>query len=194
MSNQLANPLQSIIARAAQTAAVTGETAQFQRRFAHAGGASLILADVSSSMSERAGARSKIEHLRDALRQAAKPGHVILAFASEVTRIGTPDALPAPSGGTALELALRAAAGHRPSTTLVISDGEPNSPEAALEAAAALSGIINVIYCGPESNASAIDFMRRLARAGCGRVVVHSWAVAPGRPELADNIRLLLPG
>lgn len=190
---QLANPLQSLVAKAAsKLPATTGESARFSRRYQSSGNAEIILCDVSSSMDESAGTRSKIAHLRDALKQTAQPHHTILAFASSVTMVSHPDELPAPSGGTALELGLRTAAQRRPHSTLVISDGQPNQPDVALREAEDLPGIINVIYCGPESDTAAIEFMRKLARVGCGRVVVHAWQAVPGNPSLADNVRLLL--
>jgi UDP-N-acetylmuramyl tripeptide synthase len=55
----------------------------------------------------------------------------------------------------------------------VISDGLPDSQESALASAERITGIIDVIYCGPDSDAGAIAFMQRLARTGGGRVVVN---------------------
>jgi hypothetical protein len=194
MSNLPANPIQRLIANAAQaTPRDTGESARFRARHAAAGTARVILCDVSDSMNETAGARRRIDHLRDALEQVVRPEHKLIAFSSAARQIDSLAELPSPSGGTALELALITAAHHSPAATLVISDGEPNNPDAALRAAEALSGVIDVIYCGSESNREAVEFMRRLARVGCGQYAAHSWT-RPGAPTLAATVRRLLMG
>jgi hypothetical protein len=194
----LANPLQSLIAGAARSLpATTGETDRLKARFAGAGAAVVILCDVSSSMDERAGSRRKIDLLREALDSvwSELPDARLVAFASTPTDLAGPSDLPAPAGGTALHLGLDAAARHRPGRTVVISDGQPDSETAALDAAGRLPGQIDVIYCGPDSDTGAIDFMTRLARLGGGRVVVRD-VVRMGRPALGPAVRsvLGLPG
>jgi hypothetical protein len=185
------NPLQAIIASAAKsTPAVTGETARHQARFAAAGTARLILCDVSASMGLPAGGnRRRIDHLRDALRHVQRPEHRVMAFSVDAAWVN--GVLPEPHGCTDMALAIERAWPERPVATLVISDGEPDSPEQALAAAARLSGTINVLYCGDETNLEAINFMRRLARAGCGRCHVHSWATQASTP-IAHTMQMLL--
>jgi hypothetical protein len=200
MSTDLTNPLQALISRAATvTPATTGVTATYQRRLDAAGNETLILVDVSGSMSEPVGAGSnsprKITVLQRALHRALHlkiPSPPLIAFASIATEVSHFSDLPEPAGGTAMHLALEMAIGHKPRHTLVISDGHPDDPEAALSVAARLSGIIDVIYIGPDNDAEAIAFMRALARAGAGRVVVHDLRrLAPA--ALAPAIRGLLP-
>lgn len=195
MTHDLSNPIQALIAGAAKALpATTGETDRLKSRLAGAGATVVILADVSSSMDERAGARRKVELLREALDQVwadLVPGGRLIAFASTPTELLSPAQLPAPAGGTALHLALDAAAKHRPRRTLVITDGHPDSEDAALDAADRLPGLIDVIYCGPDGDAAAIAFLSRLARLGGGRVVVRD-VVKMARPRLDGAVRAVL--
>lgn len=135
------------------------------------------------------GGKRKIEILRTTLDALQWPGPV-LAFASDVQR--SSGTLPEPSGSTRLDLALRAAAELNPAATLVISDGQPDDEEAALLAAAALPGIIDVLYVGPDSDRAAMDFMRKLAKAGCGRFEARDMRrISP--EQLTETARLMLP-
>jgi hypothetical protein len=192
--NDLSRPLQDLIRRAAGTLpAATGEAARYRARLDGAGSAIVLLADVSSSMAEPAGKRTKAAILHEALANVwpGVPGAVLIAFGSTAGAIGSPAELPSPAGGTALHLALEAATGHRPRRTVVISDGRPDCEERALDAAGRLPGTIDVIYCGPDSDAQAIGFMQRLARLGGGRVVVRD-VVRMARPSLAGDVRTML--
>lgn len=188
----IANPLQALLARAAETLRDTGESARHHARH-RAAGAHVVLCDTSSSMADSAGARTRIQHVRDALNQVVQPDHVLLAFNSSVTCMQSVADLPTPSGGTALELGLSEAAARSPAATLVISDGEPNNPAAALDVARRMTGRIDVIYCGDERNSEAVAFMRELAHIGAGRVHVHRWA-DQGRTPIAATMRLMLAG
>ena len=198
MPNELSHPLQSLLRRASGALpASTGEAARYRARLSGAGTATVLLADVSSSMAESAGARPKIALLREALDSVwpSVSGAVLVAFGSIAAAVRSPADLPAPAGGTALHLALDAAAAHRPRKTVVVSDGRPDSEDAALDAAHRLPGLIDVIYCGPDSDAQAIDFLRRLARLGGGRVVVADVAreaARTGRPSLVAPVRQVL--
>lgn len=196
--NELTNPLQSLLKTAAHSLpAKTGETESFARRFAGTSGTTVILCDVSGSMDERAGARTKIEHLREALSEiwdASRGERRLIAFANAASEVQSPAQLPAPGGGTALHVGLDRAAACRPVHTVVISDGEPDSEDSALEAADRLSGKIDVIYCGSDSNARAVAFMRKLARVGCGSVVVADVVKAASGAALMLGCRKLLNG
>jgi len=176
MARDLTNPLQALIAGASKSLpATTGQTERFRARIEGAGAGVVILADVSSSMDERSGRRSKIQVLAEALDGlwAELPGARLIAFGSTASEIASPAELPSPSGGTALHLALELAALSRPAKTVVISDGRPDHESAALAVADRLSGVIEVVYCGPDSDQQAIVFMYRLARAGGGRVFIR---------------------
>ena len=82
------------------------------------------------------------------------------------------DLIPEPMGGTDLTKCLEKALTLKPKALLVVSDGEPNNRDTALEAArmivAQLKIRINVIYIGPDDT-SAKDFMKELAKIGHGR-------------------------
>ena len=177
MSQLPVNPLQAIITAAAKTPTVTGATARYSQRMNGVCDDTVILADVSSSMGEWAGAKRKIEHVREALESVwpqIKTPHLI-AFASHPQELASPRELPQPSGGTALHLALDMSLPYAQRKTLVISDGRPDNAEEAIKAAERISGIIDVIYCGPDDDVEAISFMRRLASIGCGHVHTHTW-------------------
>lgn len=193
MPRELSNPLQALIAGAAKsTPAVTGETDRYHARFNRASQAVVILADVSTSMAQRAGSRRKIEVLREALAGvwADLPGGELIAFSSVPASVVAPADIPEPNGGTALHLAIDEAAKSRPRKTVVISDGQPDSESLALAAADRITGIIDVIYCGPDSDTDAIAFMYRLARAGCGRVVRADFAA--GSLAIGREVRAVL--
>ncbi len=190
----LTSPLAGIVARAAGALPQkTGETGRLRDRIGRAGADTVILADVSSSMADMAGARRKIDILREALDNVRPsiPTARVLAFGSTVT--DAPASIPDPSGGTALHLALDHAASYRPRRTIVISDGEPDNEQQALDAAERLSGTIDIIYCGLDGNRRAIDFMHRLARLGGGRVVIHDLKRVhdTGATAIAASVRLL---
>lgn len=192
MSSALTNPLQAILQQASARPATSADLERARHRTDTAGAGSevVLLCDTSSSMAEAAGDRTKYDHLQeaaDSLRQAL-PSAVIIAFST--TAAPAPGALPRPSGSTALDLGLQEAARYRPARTIVISDGEPNSEDAALAAAAVLPGRIDVIYCGRDNNARALAFMRRLAAAGAGTVVVRD-LVRLGTSSLPQDVRRL---
>lgn len=189
MSRELTNPLQALLATAAKTLPVhTGASAPYARRTS-ATGPSVILADTSGSMGSPAwGGRRKIDILRDAVGTVRAPTDRLVIFSSraaEVTTIGEPD------GGTALHLGLAHIEPWCPSHTLVISDGQPDNEAAAIAQAERLVGIIDVLYVGPDCDKAAMDFMRRLARIGCGRMQSADIAKQPVT-AIAGSLRLML--
>jgi hypothetical protein len=158
-----ANPLAAIVAAAKRSLPeTTGATAAAAQRAA-APARRVVVADVSGSMGERATGRRKIDALQEALAGVAVP---VYLFSSGVREWTPGAALPAPGGGTALDLALARVGQLRPTHVLVISDGHPDRPDAALQAADRLDAQIDVIYCGPDWDREGIAFMRRLARSG----------------------------
>jgi len=191
--NESTNPLQSLLSHAARRLPrQTGEMDRFEARYRQAGCDTVVLCDVSSSMSERAGSGRKIDHLREAVAAVwpIENGRLYV-FSSHVEGASDPSQISEPSGGTALHLALITAEGLRPWRTLVISDGRPDDEAAALAAAERLTGTIDVIYCGPDDDARGIEFMRRLARTGCGRLIVRD-LVKMSSPSLTADVRQIL--
>jgi hypothetical protein len=157
------NPLAAIVANAKRSLPqTTGATAAAEARRA-APAVRVVLADVSLSMAERATGRRKIDALREALIGVTAP---IYVFSSGVRRLAAGETIPEPGGGTALHAALAAIEPLEPTHVLVICDGHPDSPAAALRAADRLEAQIDVIYCGPDHDVEGIAFMRRLARRG----------------------------
>jgi hypothetical protein len=162
----------------------------------------VALVDISGSMAQREGSRRRIDLLADVLQQVltADPVIRITAFGSipeELTGAepGRNLRLPEPCGSTALHLALeRVAQGPCPHRLVVISDGSPDDPQAALAAAKTLAPvIIDAYYVGPDEEPAAIGFMRALSLAG-GRPGVAGLR-SLRRPEaLAAEIRLRLGG
>lgn len=200
MPNDLISPLAAILAEAAKLPAKTGITAlkaqeidARAKRLNSGGSNTVILADVSGSMSDRAGSRTKIELLREALATVGPqiPNARLVAFHSMPAECfaGT---LPEPQGSTALDLAIDYAASLDSRTTLVISDGQPDSEADALKAAERLKGVIDVLYIGDDGNTKAIEFMRRLARIGAGRVIVRDIKRYAASTQIVIGMREIL--
>jgi len=178
MSRQLSNPIQQLIEAASKQAAskkTTAVLARHQERSKAQGTDRFVLADVSSSMSESAGAQTKIALLRRALSDPAIDwnAHRLVAFHSFPEEIATPYELPMPQGSTALHRALEMIEQEKPAYTLVISDGQPDDKKAALAAADRMTGKIDVLYIGPDDDYDAISFMYQLAGRTGGRVMVR---------------------
>lgn len=164
-NSAISNPLAALVARASATLPTeTGATANAAAIRAR-GDVRLVLADVSLSMAENATGLSKIHVLRDALKDM--PATIPIIAFSDYARQVTAATIPTPNGGTALHSALQLATEHQPTHVLVISDGHPDDPQAALRAADQLGEVqIDVIYCGPDNDSMGIAFMKRLARGG----------------------------
>lgn len=194
---QVTNPLQGLIAKAANTLPQhTGNVQRAQERIERISNRpTVVLADVSGSMASTAwGGRSKHSLLRDAVAATLQPGqHELMAFSDGVQLLARPAMLPEPVGGTALHLALKAALERNPGRILVISDGEPDNEAEALAVAARFAGVIDVLYIGSDANVAAMRFLQALARAGYGRYQSNDIA-QPGRPALTNTIQLLLGG
>lgn len=160
----------------------------------------VALVDTSGSMVQREGGRRRIDLLADVLQQVltADPAIRVITFGSvpeELTGVEPNRRLPEPCGSTALHLALeRVAQGPHPSRLVVISDGSPDDPPAALVAAKALAPvIIDAYYVGPDDDRAAIGFMRALSLAG-GRPGVAGLRSLARPDALAAEIRLRLGG
>lgn len=132
----------------------------------------IVLADVSPSMAEKDNGRegrTRFDLLKQALTSIPEGVRIItfsggtreLRSAAEV-RMGDD------MGGTALHLAIEAAARYSPVRTVIVCDGEPDSEDQARRAVEKLTGIIDVVYCGSPSNVQARGFLESLARAGAG--------------------------
>lgn len=195
MSTLPANPLQSLIKSAATTLpATTGAVEPYAERLRRIRNRdTVVLADVSGSMDSPAwGGRTKHAVLREAIDDTMRRvAHRTFAFSSDVREITSAADLPPAGGHTALHRAIDRAGELRPGRILVVSDGEPDDETAALAAARAFDGVIDVLYIGPDSNAAAMAFLRRLSEVGHGRYQGSDIARA-GQPALAHTLQQLL--
>ncbi len=194
MSQDLINPLKRLIKNAASTLpATTGRVAAQQAKLDRRQGETLILADISGSMSAPAwGDMTKLDVLRDAVKTVMQRQKCrLLVFSHRVRELQQiPDATET---STDLSAALRAAQQFDPGVTIVISDGQPDNPHQSLKIAETFRGAIDVLYVGPDNDASAISFMNQLARAAGGNMRVNDIGNADGAQKLLGCIAGLLP-
>jgi len=135
------------------------------------GSAVVILCDLSGSMRGK-----RISRLKEALESlwATMPRSRLIGFGDKVRTYAAPEDLPdEPSGSTPMTAALDMALVLRPAKVIVISDGQPDNEETALELAGKIPGVIDIVFCGDDKDRSGITFMHKLARVGGGRVVIH---------------------
>jgi len=156
----------------------------------------IVIVDTSGSMasSDSRGGKSRYDVACEELAylQSNHPGKIaILAFSSDVQfcRSGIPAYF---GGGTDMAKALQfAKIADVPGMQFVlISDGEPDSPEQTLQIAATYKNKISTIYVGPEGYPHGRDFLNRLAAATGGQTITADRA-----KELKAKIETLyLPG
>ena len=137
----------------------------------------IILMDVSGSMhaQDTHTGQSRWELAADELAQLQEnlPGKIALVCFSDITTF-CPSGMPVGAGGgTMLAEALETVkVADVPGVRfIVISDGQPQSPERALTVASTFRNKIDVIYVGPEERPMGRDFLHRLAQASGGITV-----------------------
>lgn len=137
----------------------------------------VVLVDTSGSMGthDSRGGRKRYDVACEELAalQGNLPGKIAVLSFSQATMF-CPDGKPFnQGGGTDLAGALKFArvADVPGMRFIVISDGQPDSPSAALAEAKRYQNRIDVIYVGPESNPHGRDFLAQLAAASGGQVV-----------------------
>ena len=111
-------------------------------------------------------APSRHEALCDALEPHRDAARVVV-FNDSVVEVKREKRLPDPCGGTDLAMGVRYVTTLEPARTILISDGEPNSSDAAFAAAEKLPGILDTIFVGDDNDEPAKQFMRDLATR-CG--------------------------
>jgi Mg-chelatase subunit ChlD len=155
----------------------------------------VILVDTSGSMAmtdSRSG-RARYDVACEELTslQASMPGKIaVISFSDEVSFC--PAGIPHNyQHGTDLVKALKFVhvADVEGMMFILISDGEPDAPNAALMAAKLFTNKIDVIYVGPERSPAGRDFLTRLSKATGGQTVTADRA-----KELASSVTLLLSG
>ena len=167
-------PLHEIMARL-RAKPIDNEVTQIKRRMENAGSRRFGLCDLSASMDDYVGSQglTKLAILKIALKDVVKHdtaleivGFSHIAFPIAHDQIDNMDVI----GSTDMARAFAYLIPHRPRKTIVISDGLPDDPDKTLVEAKKLTGVIDVVYCGPEGHESALEFMRRLTSRGGGSV------------------------
>lgn len=137
----------------------------------------VVLVDTSGSMSASDSAAGRTRYDQACLEleslQAAVPGKIAVISFSDKSLFcpsGKPYFL---QGGTDLAGALQfgRVADVPGIRFIVISDGEPDDRDAALQMARRYTNRIDVIYVGPESRPHGRKFLEQLANASGGRMV-----------------------
>lgn len=139
----------------------------------------LVMVDTSGSMDDQdcAGERRRYDVACEQLIRLQReiPGRVgVISWNSDARFC--PGGIPtSPEGGTDMAGVLRFVqpADGTGIKMILISDGEPNHEQSALDVAKTFTSQIQTIYIGPE-NGSGRDFLRRLAEATGGQSVSQS--------------------
>ncbi len=153
----------------------------------------VILCDCSGSMdaADSRSGRRRIDVAREELAklQVEHPGKLALICFSSHAQVMPGGVPPEPDGSTDLAAALKLARkwDGLGIAFVVLSDGYPDSAEEALAEAKGFTSAISTVHCGPETDKSGQDFLRRLAAAAGGQ---H--AAAARVLNLADAVRPLL--
>lgn len=140
----------------------------------------ILLLDVSGSMTETlSDGKSKIDHLRTAVKSIDKDDIKWAAFADEVYRdgsgntvFGRNDDIPEPSGETALYKAFDHLNANRFlgfEKIILISDGLPQDEASAITSAKATGIPVDVIYLGNDTAGK--DFMQKISEGTSGKMV-----------------------
>jgi Mg-chelatase subunit ChlD len=154
----------------------------------------IVMVDTSGSMGaqDSRGGRSRYDVACEELKalQGSLPGKIaVLSFSSDVefNPSGTPRFM---QSTTDMTKALRFAkvADNIPGMRFIlISDGEPNSPEQALATARTYKNKIDTVYVGPEDRPTGQGFLVKLAKASGGQTMTADRA-----KELKSGIETLL--
>jgi len=155
----------------------------------------VVIIDVSGSMSttDSRGGKSRYGVALEELRklQASLPGKIAVISFSDHAQF-EPAGLPTFQGtNTDLAHALDFArvADIPDMRFFVVSDGEPDSEEAALASAKQYKARIDTIFVGPEREQHGRDFLRQLAQASGGQTATADRVI-----DLADKTEQLLLG
>ncbi len=102
---------------------------------------------------------------------------------------------PDPFGSTNLTKALEFVRSENPSQILLISDGEPDNADSALELAMEMRVKVNVFFVGPNNSYDAIAFCQRLASITGGTYNYGDISTTQNLIGMGTKIeQLLLPG
>lgn len=129
----------------------------------------ILLLDVSGSMAQPAGYtnESRINALISVV-ESLKQKKIPFRQAVFSSSISWSDIIPSPSGGTNLSAALDFCKSANAQHVIVVSDGGPDSRDAALESARRLGAKIDVFFVGSPSDSYGQEFMQELAKLSGG--------------------------
>lgn len=155
---------------------------------------SFLLLDYSGSMEERTDGRHldspqprKIDALREVVHDLRSRNDVrfrTIIFGADVRECDAE--IPEPAGGTPLAEAIEMATALGATHIAVASDGIPDSPESAMNAAKRNPGLkIDVFYVGPENSHGKL-FLAELAKASGGAFGVSDLGKQAG--ELTEGL------
>ncbi len=159
-----------------------------------------LLLDCSGSMAEPAGdggrfagGTSKIAALRGIVQGLKADGVVapMVGFGLDDYKnggVGFVESVPKAFGATPLAYAIDFASAHDAGHLVIISDGLPDSPQDALDAARRFAGPIDVFYVGPRPSPGE-TFLQNLARVSGGQCQ----SLTLSQPKaITDGLRKLL--
>lgn len=153
----------------------------------------VIIVDTSGSMhlTDSRGGKSRYDVALEELAtlQNTNPGKLAVIAFSNTTVFVPSGQPPMLGGGTDLAGALRFTkmADTGDIRFVIVSDGEPDDAQAALEVAATYKGRIDVVYVGPEDHPAGREFLTRLAQSKGGQAVTAKQAT-----QLAAQTQKLL--
>jgi len=154
---------------------------------------SLLLVDCSGSMANhlRSGER-RIDALRKVVATLqAEARFPVAAFGVRCAgQVEVVDVVPEPQGSTPIDLAIAFGGAQGANHLVLVTDGAPNSEEAAFTAAKAFGGPIDVFYIG-DGNDSGSTFAEQLAKATGGKFGLTD-LTGVGAKTLAASIRLAI--
>lgn len=153
----------------------------------------IVVVDVSGSMAspDSRGGRKRYDVALEELAalQGAMPGKVAVIAFSDGPIFCPAGAPPFLGSGTNLLGALQFAkvADMPDMRFIVVSDGQPNEPDAAIALARTFQGRIDTVFVGPETDRYSREYMARLASARGGQAVLAAQV-----KELAAKVERLL--
>ena len=157
-----------------------------------------LLCDVSASMGEPAGRLRRIDVLRAVLDRLgdvlSDSSTTLMAFSSRPTVCRDAADLPGPSGSTDLDAAFRHDGMQRMTHVVVLSDGYPDDPAAALQAARSNGAPVDAVYCGSPADGRGRAFLRKVAEVTGGRFMEASYDAPNAAHRLTAVTRGLLLG
>ena len=150
----------------------------------------ILLLDVSGSMHQYVNNKRKIDILRETVANFTGVRMFVFSTYTNETKY-----IPEPQESTDLANAFRYLKSYinKDTNLVLVSDGEPNDSESALNEALSLHIPVNVVYIG-NIGSSGEDFMKMLARITNGKEITVETFNKAFQQQLTDGIHGLLYG